>query len=79
MTDEVEEARIIHELVRADNGTDPFSAAMRGTRMPMVIADPRQHDCSIVFCNDSFTRLIGVNRRGILTPFGADRLAKLTP
>ena len=30
---------------------DPFAAAVRATRMPMVITDPRQPENPIVFCN----------------------------
>ena len=38
---------------------DPFAAAMRATRMPMLITDPRQPDNPIVFANDAFLRLTG--------------------
>ncbi len=45
---------------------DPFASAVRTTRMPMVITDPRQDDNPIVFCNDSFLRLTGYEREEIL-------------
>jgi PAS domain S-box-containing protein len=48
------------------SGTDPFAAAVRATRMPMVISDPRQPDNPIVFANDSFCRLSGYAREEIL-------------
>ncbi len=49
-----------------DDGTDPFVAAVRATRMPMVITDPRQTDNPLVFANDAFCRLTGYDRREIL-------------
>ena len=49
-----------------DDGTDPFVAAVRATRMPMIITDPRQPDNPVVFANDSFCRLSGYERRHIL-------------
>jgi PAS domain S-box-containing protein len=47
-------------------GNDPFAAAVRATRMPMVISDPRQPDNPIVFANDSFCRLSGYSRNEIV-------------
>ena len=41
---------------------DPFAAAVRSTRMPMVVTDPRLPDNPIVFCNDAFLRLSGYPR-----------------
>jgi PAS domain S-box-containing protein len=38
---------------------DPFVAALRRTRMPMVITDPRQRDNPIVFANAAFYQLTG--------------------
>ena len=49
-----------------DDGTDPFVAAVRATRMPMIITDPRQTDNPVVFANDAFCRLSGYERREIL-------------
>lgn len=66
MPDFKEEARIIRELTRAENGPDPFSSAVRSTRMPMLITDPRQPDNPIVFANAAFSRLTGYNRRDII-------------
>ncbi|KHL26606.1 histidine kinase [Croceibacterium mercuriale] len=66
MTDRKEEARIINELTRSDNGTDPFSSAVRATRMPMLITDPRQDDNPIVFANQAFARLTGFDRDEVL-------------
>ena len=51
-----------HELGRGD----PFAAAIRGTRMPMVITDPRKPDNPIVFVNAAFQKLTGYPRKEIL-------------
>ena len=61
-----EEARIIRELTRTGRGPDPFSSAVRATRMPMLITDPRQPDNPIVFANAAFARLTGYDRQDIL-------------
>lgn len=66
MKDLDEEARIIQEITRKDNGTDPFSAAVRATRMPMLITDPRQPDNPIVFANNAFSKLTGFSRQDII-------------
>lgn len=66
MVDRKEEARIINELTRSDNGTDPFSSAVRATRMPMLITDPRHDDNPIVFANQAFTRLTGFDRDEVI-------------
>ena len=44
-----EEARIDREIHAAISGSDPFAAAVRATRMPMLITDPSQPDNPIVF------------------------------
>ena len=59
-------ARIGAELLGLDGGVDPFVAAVRATRMPMVVTDPRQHDNPVVFINDAFCRLSGYAREEIL-------------
>lgn len=45
---------------------DPFAAAVRATRMPMVITDPSQADNPIVFCNVAFQQLTGYAREEII-------------
>lgn len=45
---------------------DPFAAAVRATRMAMVITDPLQPDNPIVFCNEAFQNLTGYSREEIL-------------
>jgi len=50
--------RLEHEQGRGD----PFAAAIRATRMPMIITDPRLDDNPIVFANDAFLALTGYER-----------------
>jgi len=45
---------------------DPFAAAVRATRMPMVITDPAPTDNPIVFCNEAFQTLSGYDRSKII-------------
>lgn len=66
MRDIQEEARIVRELTRDDNGPDPFASAVRATRMPMIITDPRLPNNPIVFVNDAFGRLTGYGRDEIM-------------
>lgn len=63
---ETEENRIDREIHASISGSDPFSAAVRATRMPMLITDPRQPDNPIVFVNDAFARLTGYSREETL-------------
>jgi PAS domain S-box-containing protein len=60
------DARISAELAGLDDGTDPFTAAVRATRMPMIITNPRDADNPIVFANDAFCRFTGYAREEIL-------------
>ena len=46
-------------LVDAHASEDPFAAAFKATRMPMIITDPRQPDNPIIFCNKAFNDLTG--------------------
>ena len=59
-------ARIAAEILGMAGSTDPFAAAVRATRMPMVITNPRLPDNPIVFANDAFCRLSGYPRAEIL-------------
>lgn len=55
------------DLVDHDLGrSDPFAAAVRATRMPMVITNPRLPDNPIVFANEAFQKLTGYSKEEIL-------------
>lgn len=41
---------------------DPFAAAFKATRMPMLITDPRQQDNPIIFSNLAFSELTGYSQ-----------------
>ena len=43
-----------------------FFAAVEMTRMPMILADPRQHDTPIVFANNAFLDLTGYEEADVL-------------
>lgn len=57
---QIDDARLAERLLydRREAG-DPFAAAVHGTRMAMVVTDPRQDDNPIIFANDAFCRLTG--------------------
>jgi PAS domain S-box-containing protein len=46
--------------------TDIFFAAVKTTRMPMIVTDPNQPDNPIVFCNEAFTFMTGYTEEEIL-------------
>ncbi|MGO4407995.1 PAS domain-containing protein [Bosea sp. RAF48] len=66
MSAETEHDRIDAEIMRVTNSSDPFAAAVRATRMPMLITDPNQPDNPIVFANDAFLRLTGYTREEVV-------------
>lgn len=45
---------------------DPFAAAVRATRMAMIVTNPRLPDNPIVFANDAFVRMTGYVRNEIM-------------
>ncbi|KQO96164.1 PAS domain-containing protein [Methylorubrum extorquens] len=51
----------VRASVRSGKG-DPFAAAVRATRMAMIITDPRRLDNPIIYANDAFLRLTGYTR-----------------
>ncbi|MGE7368374.1 PAS domain-containing protein [Neorhizobium sp. NPDC001467] len=61
-----EDLRIVGEIYKTTSGSDPFAAAMRASRMPMIITDPRLPDNPIVFVNEAFARLTGYTREETL-------------
>lgn len=66
MNDQREHDRLVEELSRTGRSSDPFAAAVKATRMPMLITDPTRPDNPIVFVNDAFTRLTGYTRDEII-------------
>ncbi|KQY21609.1 PAS domain-containing protein [Rhizobium sp. Root483D2] len=48
-----------NRLVAGHVSEDPFAAAFKATRMPMIVTDPNQSDNPIIFCNNAFLRLSG--------------------
>ncbi|MGU3536830.1 histidine kinase dimerization/phosphoacceptor domain -containing protein [Methylobacterium sp. A54F] len=55
------------DRLNAEQGKgDPFAAAIRATRMAMIITNPREHDNPIVFVNDAFLRLTGYGREEVM-------------
>lgn len=46
-------------LVAGHLSEDPFAAAFKATRMPMIVTDPNQADNPIIFCNEAFRKLTG--------------------
>ncbi|KST56847.1 histidine kinase [Methylobacterium sp. GXS13] len=55
-------SHVLDNLRAESNRGDPFAAAVRATRMPMIVTDPRQYDNPIVFANDAFLKLTGYTR-----------------
>jgi PAS domain S-box-containing protein len=64
--DDAEDWRLTDRLHAPAGKGDPFAAAVRATRMPMVITDPRQVDNPIVFVNEAFLRLTGFGRDEVM-------------
>ena len=44
---------------------DPFSAAIRSTRMPIIVTDINRPDNPIIFANDAFLQLTGYTREEV--------------
>ena len=55
-------SHVLDNLKADSHPGDPFAAAVRATRMPMIVTDPRLFDNPIVFANDSFLKLTGYSR-----------------
>jgi PAS domain S-box-containing protein len=48
-----------NRLVAGHVSEDPFAAAFKATRMPMIVTDPNQPDNPIIFSNEAFRNLTG--------------------
>lgn len=66
MREPVDAWRMTDDLHVEHGKGDPFAAAIRATRMPMLITDPRQDDNPIVFANNAFLRLTGYARDEVI-------------
>lgn len=53
-------------LLAEHTSDDPFAAAFKHTRMPMIITDPAQPDNPIIFSNAAFTKLTGYSAEEIV-------------
>ena len=58
--------RITDRLNTEHGKGDPFAAAVRATRMSMIITDPRQPDNPITFANDAFLQMTGYTREEVM-------------
>jgi PAS domain S-box-containing protein len=55
------------DQLAAEHGVgDPFAAAIRATRMAMIVTDARQADNPIIFANDAFLALTGYGRDEVI-------------
>lgn len=61
------EARRAGDRLAAGHGVDdPFAAAIRATRMAMLVTDATQADNPIIFANDAFLKLTGYERDEVI-------------
>ncbi|MGN6279253.1 MAG: histidine kinase famiy protein [Sphingomonas sp.] len=58
--------RIRDRAEPADASADIFFAAVKTTRMPMIVTDPNQPDNPIVFCNAAFEYMTGYTQEEIM-------------
>ena len=66
-TDQYLDARDAGDRLLAGHASqDPFAAAFKATRMPMIITDPRQADNPIIFSNRAFSELTGYSADELL-------------
>ncbi len=63
---ELADAWILTENLHLPRGqSDPFSAAVRSTRMPIIVTDVTLPDNPIIFANDAFLKLTGYSRHEV--------------
>lgn len=53
-------------LVAGHVSEDPFAAAFKATRMPMIVTDPNQPDNPIIFYNEAFRKLTGYSDEEVI-------------
>ena len=66
MTDMLQSVRAADQLTAEHGAGDPFAAAIRATRMAMLVTDSRQSDNPIIFANDAFLALTGYQRDEVI-------------
>jgi PAS domain S-box-containing protein len=66
LNDYEESRRAGARLAAEHNIDDPFAAAIRATRMAMIVTDPSQAENPIIFANDAFLRLTGYGRDEVI-------------
>ncbi len=66
MTDMLQSERAADQLAAEHGAGDPFAAAIRATRMAMIVTDARQSDHPIIFANDAFLALTGYDRAEVI-------------
>ena len=54
------------ELAAGHGVGDPFAAAIKATRMAMIVTDATRDDNPIIFANDAFLRLTGYSREEVI-------------
>ncbi|MCG6121316.1 MAG: PAS domain-containing protein [Microvirga sp.] len=54
--------RLTDDLHLPQGQSDPFSAAIRATRMPMIVTDPHLPGNPIIFANEAFLKMTGYSR-----------------
>jgi PAS domain S-box-containing protein len=65
--DDYLESRRAGDRLAAGHGVDdPFVAAIRATRMAMIVTDASQADNPIIFVNDAFLKLTGYGREEVI-------------
>jgi PAS domain S-box-containing protein len=57
---------VVDRLTAFDGDDDPLAAAIRGTRMALIVTDARLADHPITFANDAFCALTGYAREEVL-------------
>jgi PAS domain S-box-containing protein len=66
MQDPTQSQRAGAQLAAEHGSDDPFAAAVRATRMAMIVTDATQADNPIIFANDAFLRLTGYARDEVI-------------